>query len=273
MSLQLKTRHTLQDTRPSALSSELLASELTRLISTLYSLAQTSAFVFGSPLGAVKTESKVVTLPRFVYFGPGTTDASLRLSFLTGFNREEVPLSLSLLSFVRDLSLSPDLGQSLHLAFFPVVDTLGILGGQESTRDLTQADWVIPEHQDIALLQHDARVMNYHGFVRLGLHQEDTVSVELITRPATAEESPGVELLSSEDIGRDDVRFSSEDAGRSGPQKGPIGLSDDLVVQPFELRIFFPASWRQPALDAAVSRILKQFILRHRALMAYAQHL
>lgn len=273
MSLLLKSLPQRAGHVRSAFSSELLASELSRLISTLYALAQNSSYVFGSPLGAINTGANVVALPRFVYFGPGTTDASLRLSFLTGFNRDEVPLSLSLLQFIRDLSLAPDLGQSLHLAFFPVVDTLGVLDGQNRSRDLRRADWVVPDHQEIALLQHDARIMNYHGFVRLGLHDEDTIAVELVTRPGTAVETPGIELLSTEDLGVADVHFSSEDAIGSGPRSGPIGLADDLLVQPFELRLLFPSSWRQPRLDASVSHILKRFINRHRALLAYAQHL
>ncbi len=66
-------------------------------------------------------------LPRFVYFGPHTSEESPRIAFLAGLDSRDLRPTLALLHLVEELALAPDIGQSLHLAFYPLVDVLGHL--------------------------------------------------------------------------------------------------------------------------------------------------
>lgn len=103
-------------------------------LSRLYVLVQKSAHVFGSPLGPVAHEGRNYQLPRFVYFGPHTSEESVRLSFLGSFNSHDLRPTLALLHLVEELALEPSIGQSLHLAFYPLIDLLGHLAARTLQR-------------------------------------------------------------------------------------------------------------------------------------------
>ncbi|HEY0947194.1 MAG TPA: hypothetical protein VGD81_18065 [Opitutaceae bacterium] len=239
-------------------------------LSSLYGLVQRSRFVFASPLGPFYTKAHPHHLPRFVYFGPHTSEESLRLAFYTGFAKRDLRGTLALLRFVERLALSPDIGQGLHLSFFPLIDVLGL--GED--RALATAHWAHTAEPELDLLNKDARLRAYHGFVRLeSASFDDHVTVRL--RGATeviGAISPGVELITSDEIDPLPVAWESEPpTARTGD--GPLSIADDLPVQPFELTLRIPAAWNAELHREAVASILKRFVLRYRGLQAYAQHL
>lgn len=247
---------------------EALGSRLT----ALYALSQRSNYVFGSPLGPFYHRARHLHLPRFVYFGPYTHDESLRLAFLSGFNAADLRGSLALVHLVEHLALDPDLGQGLNLSFFPLVDAAGLFHG-ETSRRLDQADWGYSSAPEIDLLQKDARIRGYHGFVRVeSAAAEEAITVRLRGHASDAAEASGVELISSEDIDPLAVRWEAEAADHT-PSEGPLTIVDDLPFRPFELTLRVPAAWSADLHREAVTSILKRFILRYRLLQAYSQHL
>ncbi|HEU5080416.1 MAG TPA: hypothetical protein VFT72_14485 [Opitutaceae bacterium] len=260
-------------------------------ISELYALSQKSNYVFGSPLGPFYAEGRAFHLPRFVYFGPQTHDASLRLAFLTGFDREDLRPGFALADFVEELSRDPYLGQGLNLSFFPLVDVLGF-SRVTGERALANANWTRSRSPEIELLEKDARVRGYHGFVRIETsNTDDEISLRLLFGRQEAHKtqkgikSDGVvsegrarpqgepsDLLTSEDFAPHAVRWETTQPGeRIGD--GPLTSMDNLPVMPFELRIRLPKSWAEETHRTAISSILKRFILRQRAVQAFAQHL
>lgn len=257
---------------PSAESAQ--PSALAEPLSALYRLAQQSQAVFGSPLGPFFHDDRHYSLPRFVYFGPHTSDESLRLAFIAGYDRRDLRSTLALLHFVELLARAPDIGQGLHLAFFPIVDVLG-LAGVSGDRALHQQRWsggagLAPE---LALLEQDARLMNYHGFI----HLETAPGDEVITvRLRGGERAPGglagVELISSDEVEPFHVRWESEPSG-TVPTAGPLTVADDLAVAPFELHLSLPSHGSAEQYLDSVVVTLRRFILRYRGLQAYAQHL
>ncbi len=240
-------------------------------LSRLYALSQQSQHVFGSPLGPFFYRGRQHSLPRFVYFGPQTHDDSLRLAFLAGFDARDLRTSLSLLHVVQRVVEVPQLGQGLNLSFFPLVDVLG-LDGSTNARGLSEQSWDERAAPELALLQQDARLRGYHGFVRVEETDSEAITVRLRHEAGLALPASGVELIASDDFGRWPVRFEADHPGAVAGD-GPLSLSDDLPLAPFELTLKMPDSWTQEEQQDALSFALHQFILRHRAHHAYGLHL
>lgn len=97
-----------------------------RRLTDLYRLSERSRHVFGSPIGPFRRHSLAYSVPRFVYFGPHTSDESLRMAFYAGFDSEDLRGTFGLLQLVERLAIEPEAGQGLNLSFFPLVDVLGL---------------------------------------------------------------------------------------------------------------------------------------------------
>ncbi len=253
--------------RASASASSLtLSAALGEQLSTLYALAQQSEHVFGTPLGPFAHAGRQHYVPRFVYFGPQTSEESPRLAFLAGLDSRDLRPTLALLHLVEELALKPSLGQSLHLAFYPLVDVLGQQGG---ARDLGAQGWAAPASPEIDLLAKDSRLRHYHAFIRVeSVTDDDVVTLRLRTSGGAGLGAP---LISSEDTDPFPVRWEIE----SGPvaASGPLSLSDDLPFRPLDLTLRVPASWTPEFYREAVASILKRFIIRYRGFLAYGQNL
>ncbi len=238
----------------------------------LYRLAQNSRHVFASPLGPFHHAGRRHALPRFVYFGPHSSDHSLRLAVYAGEEARDTAGSAALLHFLERLALTPDLGAGLNISFFPEVDVLGRAPGSAS-RHLVRSNWSYPDHPEIDLLAKDARVRGYHGFIRLRTdHTVDELTVSLNAGPDATAASSGVELLTSEDFSPWAVRWEGAPARDREPY-GPLSLVDDLPVSPFEITVRVPGGWNAGLHREAVARILRSVIIRVRGFDAHAWHI
>lgn len=239
-------------------------------LDTVYQLVNRSDYMFGSPLGPFLHQSRPHHVPRFIYFGPNTSEESVRLAFYAGFDRRDLRGTLGMLQFVERLALAPDLGQSLNISFFPLVDVLGAL--DQSDRGLARRPWLAPEEPELALLAQDVRSRHYHGFVRLETASgADAITVRLRGFSSPEGFPDSADLLSTVDTDPWPVRW--ETAGRLKVGDGPLSLSSELPFAPFELTIRVPADWRDKNHHAAVAAILRRFIIRYRGYLAYGQHL
>lgn len=238
-------------------------------LSRLYRIAQRSDYVFASPLGPFFHEGRHYPLPRFVYFGPHTSDSSLRLAFYAGWRHADLRATFSLLHFIERLATQPDIGHGLNLSFFPLADVRGLI--QNADRDLNSAAWTLPPagHEEIELLSVDVRNTHYHGFVRLEITQEDAITVTL-RAPDVSHSYTGVELINSEDFGAWPVRWEGQSTAAI---TGPLSLAEDLPRQPFEITLAIPAAWTDRQHHDAVAHVLHHFILRQRAFESSAWHI
>lgn len=260
---------------PTALAERVPASApatLASQLSTVYALAQTSDYVFGSPLGPFYAQTRHYHVPRFVYFGPHTSDESLRLAFYAGFDATDLRGTHALLGFVERLAQDPEIGAGLNLSFFPLVDALGVFQSVRG-RQLDGEVWSSSTAPELGLLEKDARLRGYHGFVRIesAPAEDDVISVR-VRAAANSIEPTGVEFITSDDFDPLPVRFEADPAGAT-PVGGPLSIAEDLPFAPFELTLRLPLAWQESLHRAAVYTILKRFIRRYRALHAYGQHL
>jgi hypothetical protein len=243
-----------------------LSAALGDQLATLYELAQRSDHVFGTPLGPFTHGAHSHYVPRFVYFGPHTSEESPRLAFLAGLDSRDLRSTLALLHLVEDLARAPDLGQSLHVAFYPLVDVLGHLRQAEG-RDLSSQGWIASPVPEIDLLAKDSRLRAYHAFIRVESGPaDDAVALSLRTGG-----SSGLALFSSEDLAPYSVRWEI-DTGPA-PTNGPLSLADDLPFRPLDLTLRVPGDWSPEFYREAVASILKRLIVRYRGYLAYGQHL
>ena len=250
----------------------LLPGPLQARLSALYALSQDSPYVFASPLGPFPFHGQPVCLPRLVFFGPQASDDSWRLSFLAGFDHRDLRASRALLALVAGLAGNVEAGHGLNLSFFPLVD-VGGLCNDASDRALGAAHWGRTDSPEIRLLERDARGRGYHGFVRIetAAGTDDVVTVQ-VRQPAARALSPDLDLITSDDAESFPVRFETVPSGVPAAD-GPLSVTDDLPVAPFELAIRVPKSWPDHDYQRAVVVLLKRFLRRYRAFQAYGQHL
>lgn len=244
--------------------------DLPARLGRLYNLAQTSDFLFGSPLGLPDRERHQHYLPRFVYFGPQTSEASPRLAVVAGLGRHDLAAARALTAFVERLARHPDIGHALNISFFPVVNVLGLLGGAEE-RDLSEENWSRSTEPEIRVLVDDIRLRGYQGFIRIVTTTDDEPSARLRTvlSPFTARSE--IEVFNSLDFEPWPVSFESLSSGVI--DRGPLSLADDLPFAPFEVELTLPSEWPAAWADEVLSALLKRLVTRYRSFLAYGQNL
>jgi hypothetical protein len=251
---------------PAPTGSLSLSAALGEQLSTLYGLAQQSDYVFGTPLGPFTHGTHSHYVPRFVYFGPHTSEESPRIAFLAGLDSRDLRSTLALLHLVEELARRPDIGQSLHVAFYPLVDVLGHLR-QADGRDLPGQRWASATAPELDLLAKDSRLRAYHAFVRV----ESGPADDAVTLSLRSANGSGLALFSSDDLAPFAVRWEID--REPLPATGPLSLADDLPFRPLDLTLRVPGNWSAEFYREAVASILKRLIVRYREFLAYGQNL
>jgi len=245
------------------------STSLQQRLSRLYGRAEESDHIFVSPLGPFNHEGEQFYLPHFVYFGPFTSQESLRLAVLAGFDPGDQPASRAVLAFIEGLTVRPDIGHALNISLFPVVNVRDEPAA--AGRRLSAEPWDRPRESEIQLLGQDARGRGYHGFFRIAVTHEDgpSATVRGVLSPSVG--ATGVELFNSDDFRPWPVRFEALSVGAIA--HGPLTLADDLPYAPFEVELALPAAWSQTRIDGALAKLLKRLIVHFRGFQAYGQHL
>ncbi len=239
-----------------------LPAALGEQLARLYAEVQHSTHVFASPLGPIAGDGSDRSLPRFVYFGPRSTDVSVRLAFYAGFSPDELFTTLALLNFVEQLATDPQLGEQLSLSFFPMLAGSGGVGAE---------DWASSLRPEVRALAADVRQRAYHGFVRFeSAGPGDLIEVRLRTAASSRYPTPPVELMTDVDLWPFSVRWEVDPRP---VQDGPLTVGDEAAVEPFELTLRFPKAWSVAQHQTATNTILTRFIQRYRAFIAYGQNL
>lgn len=245
-----------------------------RQLSRLYALSEKSPHVFGSPLGPFVLRGVSYHLPRFVTFGSGSSDDSIRLAFHAGFDGCDHRSASAVATFVERLALEPDLGQGLNLSFFPVVNPSGFAFGiprNVNAVDLATENWDDSSEPEIAFLRQDAYSRGYHGFIRLesGPGEQITGTVRSTYRRSDRDASV---FFPPETGATFPVRWTS-DHHPDVVSHGPLSIADDYAVSPFEIVLRVPEKWNEELYRAAVNHTLRRFIAHYRGMLAYGINL
>ncbi len=210
--------------------------------------AERSASLFAAPLGP---DEHGLYLPRFVAFGPNSTDADARLSVLAGFDENDAASSLAAFDLLDFATATPAAIGGIVLDVVPVVNRGG--------GDLWSAPWLTAGRPELALLEREYRRLAPHAVIELrsgafrfpqGLVRGDSLTHWLEGAAPTLFAAGWLEQPLSRLFG-----------------EGLEGLVPDLPFRPLELQLTLgrDADGNAAALRAIVQRI--------RGLLAHAQYL
>ncbi len=210
--------------------------------------AERSASLFAAPLGP---DEHGFYLPRFIAFGPNSTDADARISLLAGFDESDDASSLAAFDLLDFATGTPAAIGGVVLDVVPVVN--------RGTGDLWSASWISGDRPELALLEREYRRLAPHAVVKLrrgpwrfpqGAVRGTSLSHWLDEAAPALHAAGWVEEQAQE--------FVTE---------GIDGLVPDLPFRPFELHLTLgrDSDGNAAALRAIVQRI--------RELLAHAQHL
>jgi hypothetical protein len=118
--------------------------------------AERSRSLFAAPLGP---DEHGLYLPRFVAFGPNSTDADAHLSLLAGFSAEDESASLAAFDLLEEATAAPSLIGGVVLDVVPVVN--------RGTGDLWSAPWLAANRPELTLLEREYRRRAPHAVVQL----------------------------------------------------------------------------------------------------------
>ncbi len=210
--------------------------------------AERSAGLFAAPLGP---DEHGLYLPRFVAFGPNSTDLDARISVLAGFAEEDDASSLAAFDLIESAVDAPEAIGGVVLDVVPVVN--------RGASDIWTASWTSSNRPELALLEREYRRLAPHAVVQLrggafrfpqGVVRGDSLAHWL--------DSASPSLFAAGWLEQPSDRLLGE---------GIDGLVPDLPFRPLELQLTLS---RDNDGNAAALRAIVQ---RIRELLAHAQHL
>jgi hypothetical protein len=176
------------------------------------------------------------------------------------------------LALIELLGQMAEAAHGLHASFFPIVDVAGLFFGAPH-RALGAYHWGRNQLPELSLLEKDARLHGYQGFVRIETGEPgDDVAVVQINGSPFNPLDPDLEIVTSEDGETMPVRFEAG-LGAHAAVAGPLTVADDLPHPTFELILKLPGTWTMVRCQQAAARFLLRFLWRYRAFQAYGQHL
>ncbi len=210
--------------------------------------AERSAALFAAPLGP---DEHGFYLPRFVAFGPNSTDLDARISVLAGFAEGDESSSLAAFDLIDAATAAPETIGGVVLDVVPLVN--------RGPGDLWSASWTTGERPELALLEREYRRLAPHAVVKLRRgpwrFPQGTVRGESLSHWL---DGAAPALLAAGWV---------EQPAHQIMVEGIDGVVPDLPFRPLELQLTLgrDAVGNSAALRAIVQRI--------RALLAHGQHL
>ncbi|MEJ1972213.1 MAG: sulfate ABC transporter substrate-binding protein [Lacunisphaera sp.] len=250
-------------------SSLSLSAALGEQLSTLYSLAQRSDYVFGTPLGPFYPR-RPSPLPAAVRL--------LRAAHVRGIAAHRVPRRTRQPRPASDAGAAASRRGTRAGARHRPESAPRILSARRRARPpatgvraaiLAAQHWSAASAPEIDALAREARLRTYHAFVRIeSASADDAVTLRLHTAPGSLANAPFFPRR---------TRSLIPSAGKSNPVRRPPPVrsrcGEDLAVPPDRPHAAHPGQLVAEYYREAVASILKRFIVRYRGFLAYGQHL
>jgi len=172
------------------------------LLQPFYLTASQSEAVISGTAGQFVSEGRAYSIPRFIFTGPRSEDAPIRIGIFGGLHGDEPESSLGLLPFFRELIANPDLARGYVLFLYPLVNPTGFERATResaSGKDLNREFWSGSGEPEIYLLEQELIDHQFHGLIALhadrdshgtyGYVQGATLSAEILDPALTAAEA------------------------------------------------------------------------------------
>jgi murein peptide amidase A len=146
------------------------------LIRPIEELARGSQHVFTAHLEIAGSLGERLTLPRFLFAGPGSGGASfLRIGIFGGIHGDEESSARGTIAFLEHLHSDPELARGYELFIYPVCNPTGYADDTRWSRsglDLNREFWRNSAEPEVILLERQLRNLSFDGIV--ALHSDDT---------------------------------------------------------------------------------------------------
>ncbi len=255
------------------------------LLRPFHLAASHSDAVISGVAGKFEAGGRSYHLPRFIFTGPGSGDAPIRIGIFGGLHGDEPESALGLLPFLRQLIAEPELARGYILFIYPLVNPSGFERGTResaSGKDLNREFWKGSGEPEVYLLEQELIDHRFHGLVALhadvdshgtyGYVQGATLSAEILDPALRAAEAV---LPRNRDAVIDGMPAENGiiRKGYQGVLSSPREAGRELSTLPFEIVFETP---QQAPLDAQVeaTRLALLTVLdEYRSFIAFSQNL
>jgi hypothetical protein len=250
------------------------------LIRPLEEAARESLHLFTAHLELPGPSGTRVTIPRFLFAGPGSGGATfLRVGIFGGLHGDEESGALGAVAFLEKVLRDPEIARGYELFVYPVCNPTGYADDTRWSRrgpDLNREFWRDSSEPEVVLLERQLLNLAFDGII--SLHADDTsaglygfVNGHALTRhvlePALARASAVLPRNFDKSIDNFQANEGIIEAGYPGMLTAPPAQHP----RPLEIVFETPAL---AALDRQVEAhalALEEILLRFRALLAEAQ--
>jgi hypothetical protein len=156
-------------------TTEVYPQKLRRLYWPFLALAETCREIVGTVAGSFEVAQNRYTIPRFVFFGPDTGAARIRLGLFSLVHGDEPAGALALQRLLNALVEDPPAAAGYELSFYPLCNPTGYEDDTRHNRaglDLNREFWRGSEQPEVRILEEELRSRQFDGIV--ALHADDT---------------------------------------------------------------------------------------------------
>ncbi|MEI6350370.1 MAG: succinylglutamate desuccinylase/aspartoacylase family protein [Verrucomicrobiota bacterium] len=164
---------------------------LVELLEELRGASENSEHLFYSEIGKFRHGTGTHTLPRFVFLGPDSNDAPVRIGIFAAIHGDEPETGHAALEFLARLLQEPERARGYQIFVYPICNPTGVHDGTRHSRtgkDLNREFWVGSKEPEIYYLERELGVLGFQGVI--SLHADNTThGVYAYVRGATLTEA------------------------------------------------------------------------------------
>lgn len=255
--------------------------KLRRLYWPFLALAEVCREVVGTVAGSFESAGNRYTIPRFVFHGPVTKAAPIRLGFFALIHGDEPAGALGLQRFLDTLVNDPAPAAGYELAVYPLCNPTGYEDGIRHNRagfDLNREFWRGSAQPEVTILQDELRRERFDGIIALhtdesgdGLcgYTQSRVLNEHLLMPALRASSHVLPVCS-----RDPSEgFAAEDGLGEESCQGALAPPPEQRPRPFEVTIETPFAVPMTQQIEAISCALRAALKEYRSFIAQGANL
>jgi murein peptide amidase A len=254
---------------------------LADLLAPLDQLAKDSPNFVTSREARFEVEGESYVLPRYLFIGPKSGDAPIRIGIFAGIHGDEPEGVHAAVRFLRFLEAYADLATGYCLSIYPVCNPTGFEDNTRNSRrgkDLNREFWRDSTEPEVGLLQAELISHSYHGII--SLHTDDTSDgfYALVSGPTLTEHLIRPALQAADAFLPLDKRalidgFPARNAVVSDSFPGVLRAPPAVRSRPFEIILEAPKNRPAYLTEWAYVAALESILAGYRKFIAYAQNL
>jgi hypothetical protein len=255
--------------------------KLRRLYWPFLALAETCRETVGTVAGSFTVDEKRYTIPRFVFHGPATGMAPIRLGLFGLVHGDEPAGALGLQHLLHALVENPAPARGYELSLYPLCNPTGYEDGTRHNRtghDLNREFWRGSTLPEIVILEGELRERQFDGII--AVHADDTSDgLYGYTQGRVLNENLlGPALRASQHLlpingGKVIDGFPADKGIVADCYRGILAPPPEQHPRPFEIIFETPATAPVPQQAEAISCALHAILTEYRGFIAHGANL